>query len=230
MQFWRISLSKLNFQWTYFISIGSINKLNFTILILYSIDAHIVIKWKSILINYAIMFYCISFLININKYCIWNENWKPLMENTNTYRYLPEKRKKTNVLNVNCFFFLFAVPPERINIRDESNTERTQVVGPYSEGDTMKLKCDVLGGKPTPTVSWSRDGYPIVSDTDVGSGGRYLRSEIMLERLSRQDLNSRFTCKAINHPRATPVEASVQIDMNCEWHFVVFLLLYLFYQ
>lgn len=113
------------------------------------------------------------------------------------------------------------MPPERINIRDESNTERTTVVGPYSEGDTMKLKCDVVGGKPTPTVSWYRDGYPIVSDTDVGPGGRHLRSEIMLERLSRQDLNSRFTCKAINHPRATPVEASVQIDMNCEWHFVV---------
>ena len=80
----------------------------------------------------------------------------------------------------------------------------------------MKLKCDVFGGKPTPSVSWYRDGYPIASEADVSSGGRHLRSEIVLEKLSRQDLNSRFTCKAINHPRATPVEASVQIDMNCE--------------
>ncbi|CAO1431490.1 unnamed protein product [Diamesa hyperborea] len=106
------------------------------------------------------------------------------------------------------------VPPERISIRDESNTERSSVVGPYSEGDTMKLKCDVFGGKPTPNVTWFRDGYPLLSDTILMQNGRHLRNEIVLERLSRQDLNSRFTCKAINHHRATPAESSVQLDMN----------------
>lgn len=116
-------------------------------------------------------------------------------------------------------FFLslsLSVPPERISIRDESNSERNSVVGPYSEGDTMKLKCDVFGGRPTPNVTWYRDGYPLSSETVVVPSGRHLRSEIVLERLSRQDLNSRFTCKAINHHRATPVEVSVQLDMNCK--------------
>lgn len=111
---------------------------------------------------------------------------------------------------------LFSVPPERISIRDESNSERNSVVGPYSEGDTMKLKCDVFGGRPTPNVTWYRDGYPLSSETVVVPSGRHLRSEIVVERLSRQDLNSRFTCKAINHHRATPVEVSVQLDMNCK--------------
>ncbi|KAL7017201.1 hypothetical protein ACKWTF_010287 [Chironomus riparius] len=106
------------------------------------------------------------------------------------------------------------VPPERISIRDESNSERTTVVGPYSEGDTMKLKCDVIGGKPQPKLTWYRDGYQIQSETFMVPSGRYLRSEIVVERLSRQDLNSRFTCKAINHPRATAIESSVQLDMN----------------
>jgi hypothetical protein len=115
------------------------------------------------------------------------------------------------------FSFLFSVPPERISIRDESNSERNSVVGPYSEGDTMKLKCDVFGGRPTPNVTWYRDGYPLLSETVVVPSGRHLRSEIVVERLSRQDLNSRFTCKAINHHRATPVEVSVQLDMNCKW-------------
>lgn len=114
------------------------------------------------------------------------------------------------------FCLLFPVPPERISIRDESNTERNSVVGPYSEGDTMKLKCDVFGGRPTPNVTWYRDGYPISSEAFLVPSGRHLRSEIVVERLSRQDLNSRFTCKAINHHRATPVEASVQLDMNCK--------------
>jgi hypothetical protein len=80
----------------------------------------------------------------------------------------------------------------------------------------MKLKCDVFGGKPLPNITWYRDGYPIEATTDFVPSGRHLRSEIVVERLSRQDLNSRFTCKAINHPRSTPVEASVQLDMNCE--------------
>lgn len=44
-------------------------------------------------------------------------------------------------------FLFFIVPPERICIKDESGTERTSVVGPYSEGDIVKLKCDVFGGE-----------------------------------------------------------------------------------
>lgn len=112
--------------------------------------------------------------------------------------------------------FLLTVPPERISIRDESSSERTTVVGPYNEGDTMKLKCDVFGGKPQPKVTWNRDGYAILSETFMVPSGRHLRNEIVVERLSRQDLNSRFTCKAINHARATAIESSVQLDMNCK--------------
>ena len=117
-----------------------------------------------------------------------------------------------------CSFFasLFSVPPERISIRDESNSERSTVVGPYSEGDTMKLKCDVYGGKPQPKVTWHRDGYPMSSEQFPVPSGRHLRNEIIVENLSRQDLNSRFTCKAINHARATAIESSVQLDMNCK--------------
>jgi immunoglobulin superfamily member 9B len=80
----------------------------------------------------------------------------------------------------------------------------------------MRLKCDVFGGRPTPNITWYRDGYAISSETYLVPSGRHQRSDIVVERLSRQDLNSRFTCKAINHQRATPVEASVQLDMNCK--------------
>jgi immunoglobulin superfamily member 9B len=80
----------------------------------------------------------------------------------------------------------------------------------------MKLKCDVFGGRPTPNVTWYRDGNPLSSESFLVPSGRHLRNEIVVERLSREDLNSRFTCKAINHDRATPVEASVQLDMNCK--------------
>jgi hypothetical protein len=129
---------------------------------------------------------------------------------------LPDMNNFYLNIHIQCNVLYISVPPDRISIRDESNTERNSVVGPYSEGDTMKLKCDVFGGKPLPNITWYRDGYPIEATTDFVPSGRHLRSEIVVERLSRQDLNSRFTCKAINHPRSTPVEASVQLDMNCE--------------
>lgn len=119
-------------------------------------------------------------------------------------------------------FSLISVPPERISIRDESNTERNSVVGPYGEGDSMRLKCDVYGGRPKPNITWYRDGYEIASEAYLVPSGRHQRSDIVVERLSRQDLNSRFSCKAINHHRATPVEASVQLDMNCECYVLGF--------
>lgn len=71
-------------------------------------------------------------------------------------------------------------------------------------------------GNPTPTISWYRDGTPIVSETIRIPGGRYVQSEIQLGPLSRDDLNTRLTCRANNHPRATPIESVVQIDMNCK--------------
>ncbi|KAG4065909.1 hypothetical protein HA402_000356 [Bradysia odoriphaga] len=106
------------------------------------------------------------------------------------------------------------LPPDRISIRDEAGVDRASVVGPYSEGDTVSLKCDVYGGKPAPTVTWYRDDLPITAETFQTPERRNIRSEITLGPLGRQDLNTRLSCKAINHPRATPLESTVQIDMN----------------
>lgn len=39
------------------------------------------------------------------------------------------------------------VPPHRIVILDENGVVRNSKVGPYTEGDTLKLSCDVYGGK-----------------------------------------------------------------------------------
>lgn len=73
-----------------------------------------------------------------------------------------------------------------------------------------------LSGKPIPTISWFRDGTPIIAETTHVPDGRHLRSEITIGPLGRQDLSSRLSCKAINHIRATPLESTVQLDMNCK--------------
>lgn len=82
-------------------------------------------------------------------------------------------------------------------------------------------------GKPTPTVTWYRDDLPITAETFETPERRNIRSEITLGPLGRQDLNTRLSCKAINHPRATPLESTVQIDMNCKCGF--FYLLFFFF-
>ncbi|XP_017855731.1 PREDICTED: hemicentin-2-like [Drosophila arizonae] len=105
-------------------------------------------------------------------------------------------------------------PPKQVVIRDGANVERSTVVGPYSEGDVVALKCQVIGGYPTPTITWYRDGVEIPSTTTILPGGKVLQNEIVLGPLGRNDLNSKLVCKAVNHPRASVVEAVVQIDMN----------------
>ncbi|ALC45415.1 CG12950 [Drosophila busckii] len=105
-------------------------------------------------------------------------------------------------------------PAKQVIIRDSANVERSTVVGPYSEGDVVALKCQVVGGFPTPSIFWYRDGIEIPSGSTYLTEGRALQNEISLGPLAREDLNSRITCRASNHPRASVVEAVVQIDMN----------------
>lgn len=45
------------------------------------------------------------------------------------------------------FFILFSVPPHKMVIVDKAGKERTSVVGPYTEGADLILRCDVYGGK-----------------------------------------------------------------------------------
>jgi immunoglobulin superfamily member 9B len=79
-------------------------------------------------------------------------------------------------------------------------------------------------GKPTPTVTWYRDGVAIVAETNFLSNGRHLRSEISLGPLNREDLNTILTCKSHNHPRGSAIESTVQLDMNCkQQHFFMVL-------
>lgn len=64
---------------------------------------------------------------------------------------LPKRKRYGNSfmdkLSTDIFHSVFAVPPDRISIKDDTGVERSTVVGPYSEGDIITLSCEVFGGK-----------------------------------------------------------------------------------
>ncbi|XP_059218343.1 protein turtle [Stomoxys calcitrans] len=105
-------------------------------------------------------------------------------------------------------------PPDKVTIWDDAGIERSTVVGPYSEGDIITLKCAAFGGIPLPQIIWLRDDNKLESQMNFVPGNNFVESEVTLGPLKRSDLNSRISCRASNHPRATPIEAVVQVDMN----------------
>uniref|UniRef100_A0A1A9ZZ50 Ig-like domain-containing protein n=1 Tax=Glossina pallidipes TaxID=7398 RepID=A0A1A9ZZ50_GLOPL len=120
---------------------------------------------------------------------------------------------KAQTRNTKISLFIIG-PADRILIRDDSNIERSTVVGPYTEGDVISLKCEVLGGKPLPQIHWYRDGNEINAKTNASPDEKDVWSVVVLGPLDRDDLNSRIVCKALSHPRVPSIESVVQIDMN----------------
>ncbi|XP_060532294.1 nephrin-like isoform X2 [Cylas formicarius] len=117
------------------------------------------------------------------------------------------------------------VPPQKIVITNESGAALTSVVGPFPEGASFTLRCDVYGGKPPPTVSWFRNDVPVSNSSGVtlltpgGSVGalpssNIVRSELRISNLGRRDVHSELTCQATNNKKTPPLAATLHVDMN----------------
>lgn len=100
-------------------------------------------------------------------------------------------------------------------ILDEAGSEVRLKLGPYKLGDSVMIKCLVVGGRPSPEVSWWRD-HQIVDDTSVRPSEFKVENVFTLERLERSDLDSILTCQAKNSNESLPVSTSVKLDMTCE--------------
>ncbi|XP_049267451.1 hemicentin-2 isoform X2 [Rhipicephalus sanguineus] len=96
-------------------------------------------------------------------------------------------------------------------IRDARGRTKKDIVGPYYEGDELRLTCETPGGKPTPSISWFRNGKVITNLTRTSTRGN-IRSDAIISRLERSDLLSVFTCQVSNNISAT-VSSSVKLEM-----------------
>ncbi|XP_069962130.1 neural cell adhesion molecule 2 isoform X2 [Bactrocera oleae] len=120
---------------------------------------------------------------------------------------------KAQTYNSRIVLIIIALPKEII-IRDENGFKRSTVAGPYNVGDFVILKCEAIGGNPTPELAWFFEDLNIeyVMATDILN--KSVQSVIKFGPLSREHLNGRLTCQARNHLKAALVQAIVQIDMN----------------
>ncbi|XP_014608132.1 PREDICTED: hemicentin-2-like [Polistes canadensis] len=105
------------------------------------------------------------------------------------------------------------VPPLKIVISDERGIARDQMTGPYLQGDTLILYCDVYGGKPPPTLTWYRNNNFMNNKTmNVRNG--VTRSEIVIKNLERDDVLSQLTCNATNNNGSFTLSSTILLDMN----------------
>ncbi|XP_038206858.1 protein turtle-like, partial [Zerene cesonia] len=105
------------------------------------------------------------------------------------------------------------VPPNKMVITDDLGDTKQAIVGPYIEGDSFTLKCDVSGGRPRPWVKWYRDEVEMDTPVTVLPGGA-VRGVLRVGPLTRTDVRATLTCRASNHVRAHPIETTLTLDMN----------------
>ena len=72
----------------------------------------------------------------------------------------------------------------------------------------------VLGGRPSPRVSWWRDHH-LADDSFLTESGYKVTNQLVIPEIAREDLHSIFTCQAANNNVSVPVSTSVKLDITC---------------
>ncbi|XP_063872675.1 nephrin-like [Scylla paramamosain] len=105
------------------------------------------------------------------------------------------------------------VPPSPPVVTDESGSVVEGTAGPYLEGGRVILTCKTIGGRPSPTLVWLRDGRLVEDSYTVDHRGQ-VRNLLHLDNLSRKFLDATFTCRATNNNITQPLDTSVTINMT----------------
>ncbi|XP_063702814.1 hemicentin-2-like [Culicoides brevitarsis] len=86
-------------------------------------------------------------------------------------------------------------------------------LGPKQEGDDLMITCRVVGGRPQPQVQWLING-DVIDDECEQNSGDVIENRLLWPSIARNDLNSVFTCQALNTLLVEPKETSFVLDMN----------------
>ncbi|KAK8776389.1 hypothetical protein V5799_030266 [Amblyomma americanum] len=106
------------------------------------------------------------------------------------------------------------VPPRELIVLDEYGQRQVDVLGPYNEGATVLLVCEVEGGDPPPEVLWFKDGELLDSSFSVLWPQGVVRNEVQLGPLRRRDLLVALQCRASNNNVTEALTAHFTLDLT----------------
>lgn len=106
------------------------------------------------------------------------------------------------------------VPPSRLTILDELGAAVLDgMVGPYPEHAEINLTCVSFGGIPTPKVTWWKE-HALLDDSFIILPDGTVKNVLYLEKLTRSDLHSVYTCQASNGHLVPPLSSNVKLVLN----------------
>ena len=81
----------------------------------------------------------------------------------------------------------------------------------------LKAYIQFHSGQPPPNVTWwTKD--TLLDDTFEVTPYNNIRNELLISKLSRDDFFLELTCKAWNSYLTVPLESSIILELNCEYH------------
>ncbi|KAG0415590.1 hypothetical protein HPB47_007206 [Ixodes persulcatus] len=86
------------------------------------------------------------------------------------------------------------------------------VIGPFNEGDRLVLLCEVIGGHPTPSITWhlgSAEMDHVISQVQSEKSIAWVE----IERLERRHFMNELTCSASSGGVVIPQKTSVMVDL-----------------
>ncbi|CAB4060984.1 unnamed protein product [Lepeophtheirus salmonis] len=132
-------------------------------------------------------------------------------EDSGTFKCRTDFKKsptKNSIINLTVL-----VPPNKPIVRDANGRRMVGRLGPFKVGDQLIATCITSGGNPTPKVTWWRENELIDESFEVNSG--HTTNTLKLDDVvSKEDLNTVFTCQAVNNNRSVPVSTSLRLDIT----------------
>ncbi|XP_045127672.1 synaptogenesis protein syg-2-like isoform X2 [Portunus trituberculatus] len=122
------------------------------------------------------------------------------------FKKSPTRNARTNLTVV--------VPPHTPAILSTDTGQPVwTTVGPYNEGESMSLICEVNGGKPTPQVTWWMNGR-LLDDVSERLRPHLVTNRLTINHLTRSHLQANLVCEASNSNNSLPVKSDIRIEMN----------------
>ncbi|TRY72296.1 hypothetical protein TCAL_11263 [Tigriopus californicus] len=107
------------------------------------------------------------------------------------------------------------VPPNSPRIISEDRRIDTSkaIAGVYQEDDVMRLKCDVVGGRPLPSVTWWINGN-LIDDTHFNEGTDTVVNRLQEMKAERHLDGAQIECRASNNNVSQPQSRILEIKIN----------------